>query len=91
MEMFVFRKRSGVMREETGGDYPDTLYVNVCVCVLCRYVNKPKLAHFGNQLRQCYTIFMPFSSGGHNSFLLPPMNLIYGSKDSSLQELYNEL
>ena len=38
-----------------------------------------------------YTIFMPFSSDSHNSFLLPPMNLIYGSKDSSLQELYNEL
>ena len=55
MEMFVFRKRSGVMREETGGDYPDTLYVNVCVCVLCRYVNKPKLAHFGNQLRHILT------------------------------------
>ena len=31
------------------------------------------------------------SSDGHNSFLLPPMNLIYGSKDSSLQELYDEL
>ena len=35
--------------------------------------------------------FHAISSDSHNPFLLPPMNLIYGSKDSSLQELYNEL
>ena len=42
------------------------------------------------QWKAMFHHFTLFSSGGHNSFMLPPLNLIYGSKDSSLQELSNE-
>ena len=52
-----------------------------CLCDVC----------FFHLIKAMFHHFTLFSSGGHNSFMLPPLNLIYGSKDSSLQELSNEL